>query len=191
MQKTADKPAVSSKARKSGGLNNRQKDTLWGYALIAIPFIGMIIFTLIPFGMSVYTSFTSWPMGQPIAKAKFVGLKNYIDAFKNPLFWKSLTNTFFYMIGIPIGLVISLILAAAMNRGTRYEKVFRVIYYVPVISSVVAITFVFQQIFNADVGVINEGLRFLGIKNPPNWMSHASYTKWVIIILSVWKGLGS
>ncbi len=189
MQKAAKKPVQND--LRPGGLNYRQKDALWGYAMIAVPLIGMLIFTLIPFGMSVYASFTSWPMGQSIAKAKQVGFKNYVDMFNNKLFWQSLGNTFFYMIGIPIGLVLSLLLAAAMNRGTRYEKVFRVIYYVPVISSVVAISFVFQQIFNSDVGVINEGLRFLGIENPPNWMSHASYTKWVIIILSVWKGLGS
>ena len=176
MQQTAGKPVAAPDLRQRG-LNYRQKDALWGYGMITIPLIGMLIFILIPFGMSVYASFTSWPMGQAIEKAKTVGLKNYIDMFNNKLFWQSLGNTFFYMIGIPIGLAISLLLAAAMNRGTHYEKVFRVVYYVPVISSVVAITFVFQQIFNSDVGIINEGLRGLGIANPPNWMSHAGYTK--------------
>ena len=190
MQRTATTPVAAPDLRQRG-LNYRQKDALWGYALILIPFIGMIFFTLIPFGMSVYASFTSWPMGQAIDKAKIVGFKNYVDMFNNKLFWQSLGNTFFYMIGIPIGLILSLLLASAMNRGTRYEKIFRVVYYVPVISSVVAISFVFQQIFNTDVGIINEGLRSLGISDPPNWMSHAGYTKWVIIILSVWKGLGS
>ena len=186
MQQTAGKPVAAPDLRQRG-LNYRQKDALWGYGMITIPLIGMLIFILIPFGMSVYASFTSWPMGQAIEKAKTVGLKNYIDMFNNKLFWQSLGNTFFYMIGIPIGLAISLLLAAAMNRGTHYEKVFRVVYYVPVISSVVAITFVFQQIFNSDVGIINEGLRGLGIADPPNWMSHAGYTKWVIIIMAVWK----
>ena len=190
MQRTAGTSAAAPDLRQRG-LNYRQKDALWGYAMIAIPLIGMLIFILIPFGMSVYASFTSWPMGQAIEKAKVVGFKNYVDMFNNKLFWQSLGNTFYYMIGIPIGLAISLLLAYAMNRGTRYEKVFRVVYYVPVISSVVAITFVFQQIFNSDVGIINEGLRALGISDPPNWMSHAGYTKWVIMIMAIWKGLGS
>ena len=172
-------------------LNYRTVDALWGYAFIAIPLIGMLIFTLIPFGMSVYTSFTSWPMGQPIAKAKLVGLKNYIDMFNNNLFWQSLGNTFYYMIGIPIGLIISVFMAAMMNRGTKYENAFRVIYYVPVISSVVAVSFVFQKIFMADGGVINVVLQKFGMQNPPNWLGNANYTKWVIITLSVWKGLGS
>ena len=190
MQRTAGTTVAAPDLRRNG-MNYRQKDALWGYGLITIPLIGMLIFVLIPFGMSVYASFTSWPMGQAIEKAKVVGLKNYVDMFNNKLFWQSLGNTFYYMIGIPIGLAISLLLAYAMNRGTHYEKVFRVVYYVPVISSVVAITFVFQQIFNSDVGIINEGLRALGVSDPPNWMSHAGYTKWVIMIMAIWKGLGS
>ena len=116
MQQTAGKPDAAPDLRQRG-LNYRQKDALWGYGMITIPLIGMLIFILIPFGMSVYASFTSWPMGQAIEKAKTVGLKNYIDMFNNKLFWQSLGNTFFYMIGIPIGLAISLLLAAAMNRG--------------------------------------------------------------------------
>ena len=61
MQQTAGKRVAAPDLRQRG-LNYRQKDALWGYALIAIPLIGMLIFVVIPFGMSIYTSFTSWPM---------------------------------------------------------------------------------------------------------------------------------
>lgn len=166
-------------------------DNIWGYAFVAIPLIGVLAFVLIPLLMSIYASFTAWPMGQDLAKAKWVGLKNYIDMFSSPLFWKSLGNTAFYMIGIPIGLVISLFYAMLMNRGTRAEKVFRVIYYVPVISSVVAISFVFQRLFMTDGGAINNFLMALGVENPPNWLGTPAYTKWVIVIMTVWKGIGS
>ena len=114
MQQTARKPVTAPDLRRNG-LNFRQKDALWGYGMILIPLIGMLIFILIPFGMSVYASFTSWPMGQSIEKAKIVGLKNYVDMFNNKLFWQSLGNTFYYMIGIPIGLAVSLLLAAARS----------------------------------------------------------------------------
>ncbi|ANW97952.1 ABC transporter permease [Thermoclostridium stercorarium subsp. thermolacticum DSM 2910] len=166
-------------------------DNIWGYAFVLIPLIGLVVFVLIPLCMTVYASFTAWPLGQSITSAKWVGLDNYITMFNTPLFWKSLGNTFFYMIGIPIGLVLSLIYAALMNRGTRYEKVFRVIYYTPVITSTVAVSFIFQRMFMSDGGVINTYLSAIGIKNPPNWMSHPAYTKWVIIIMAVWKGLGN
>lgn len=176
---------------RSRGLNYRRKDALWGYGFILLPLLGMAIFTLIPFGMSVYTSLTSWPMGQPIAKAKWVGLTNYVKMFDNNLFWQSLGNTFFYMIGIPIGMALAVVFAMLMNRGTKYENAFRVIYYVPVVSSVVAISFVFQRLFMTDGGAINNLLKAFGLSNPPNWMGNANYTKWVIIFLAVWKGLGS
>ncbi|HEY8422385.1 MAG TPA: sugar ABC transporter permease [Thermoclostridium sp.] len=169
----------------------RVLDNIWGYAFVLIPIIGLLVFVVIPLCMSVYASFTAWPLGQKITSAKWVGIDNYITMFNTPLFWKSLGNTFFYMIGIPIGLVLSLIYAALMNRGTRYENIFRVIYYTPVITSTVAVSFIFQRMFMSDGGVINDFLMKLGIKNPPNWMSHPGYTKWVIIIMAVWKGLGS
>lgn len=168
----------------------RRNDNLWGYAFVVIPLIGMLIFTLIPLVMSVYASFTNWPMGQSILKAKWVGLKNYTAMFNKDLFWQSLGNTFYYLLGIPIGLVLSLVGATAMNRGTRYENTFRVIYYVPVVSSVVAVSFVFQRLFMTDGGAVNNLLAAVGVSNPPNWMSNPGYTKWVIIILAVWKGLG-
>lgn len=177
---------IKDKSKKS----IQKTDNLWGYAFVAIPLMGLVLFVLLPLCMSVYASFTSWPLGQSISNAKWVGFKNYIDMFNQPLFWKSLGNTFFYMLGIPIGLVLSLIFAAAMNRGTRYEDVFRVIYYIPVVSSVVAISFLFQRLFMADGGAINNFLMHFGVENPPSWLNSPDYSKWVIIIMSVWKGLG-
>ena len=168
-----------------------QMDNIWGYAFVLIPLIGMLFFVIIPFAMTVYSSFTSWPMGQSLVKARWVGLRNYTDMFNSPLFWQSLGNTFFYMIGIPIGLTLSLLFAMLMNRGTRYEAAFRVLYYAPVITSIVAISFVFQRMFMSDGGTINNFLIALGISNPPNWMKQPQFTKWVIIIMTVWKGLGT
>jgi multiple sugar transport system permease protein len=168
----------------------RLTDNLWGYAFVFIPLLGMAIFVVIPFFMTLYTGFTNWPLGQSIFSARWIGLKNYVDMFKNPLFWKSLSNTFYYMIGIPIGIVLALFFASMMNRGTPGENIFRVIYYTPVITSVVAVSFIFQQLFMTDGGIINTYLQMFGISNPPKWLSDPYYTKWVIIIMSVWKGLG-
>ena len=172
-------------------LNFRVLDNIWGYAFVLIPIIGNIIFIMIPFFMSIYASFTSWPLGQKITSAKWIGVRNYITMFNMPLFWKSLGNTLFYMLGIPIGLVLAIFHALLMNRDTKYENVFRVIYYTPAVTSVVAITFVFQRMFMSDGGAINSFLASIGMQNPPNWMSNPKYTKWVIIIMAIWRGLGS
>jgi multiple sugar transport system permease protein len=150
----------------------------------------MVVFVIIPFFMTLYSSFTNWPLGQPIWSARLVGLKNYADLLKNPLFWQSLGNTFYYMLGIPIGIILALFFAALMSRGGFGEEVFRVIYYTPVITSVVAVSFIFQRLFMTDGGVINAYLQAFGMENPPKWLSDPHFTKWVIIIMSVWKGLG-
>jgi len=176
---------------KKHGLTIFQMDNIWGFLFILIPFIGMTVFVLIPFGMTIYGSFTSWPLGISLDRANWLGMDNYIDMFTNPTFWHSLRNTFFYMIGIPIGLVLSVFLALLMNRKTRYNTFFRVLYYTPVITSLVAVSFVFQRMFMADGGAVNNFLMALGVSDPPNWMAHPSYTKWVIIIMSVWRGLGT
>ena len=168
----------------------RLTDNIWGYAFVLIPLLGMVVFVVIPFCMTLYSSFTNWPLGQSVFSARWVGFKNYIDMFKNPLFWKSLGNTFYYMIGIPIGIALSLLLAMMMNRNTPGEKVFRVIYYTPVITSVVAVSFIFQRLFMTDGGVVNVFLQAIGFDNPPRWLSDPAYTKWVIIIMTVWKGVG-
>jgi multiple sugar transport system permease protein len=168
----------------------QRTENVWGYAFVAIPLIGMVVFVIIPFIMSIYASFTSWPLGQPILSAKLVGFKNYADLFRNQLFWKSLSNTFFYMIGIPIGIILALFFATLMNRGTIWENVFRVIYYIPVITSTVAVSFIFQRLFMTDGGVVNSFLAAIGVRNPPRWLSDPHFTKWVIIILAVWKGMG-
>ena len=157
---------------------------------MAIPLLGMVVFVVIPFCMTLYSSFTNWPLGQSIFSARWIGFKNYVDMFNTELFWKSLANTFYYMLGIPIGIVLSLFLASLMNRNTPGETIFRVIYYTPVITSVVAVSFIFQRLFMTDGGIINIYLQALGIANPPRWLSDPRYTKWVIIIMSVWKGLG-
>ena len=176
---------------KNKGLSVRAVDNLWGYAFVIIPIISALVFVIYPFIMSLYASFTSWPLGQPINLAKVVGLRNYKEMFKSDLFWKSLYNTFFYMLGIPIGMAISLFLANMMNRNLQSDKIFRVIYYTPVITSTVAVSFVFQRMFMTDGGTINAMLNAIGISNPPTWMNDPAYTKWVIFIMSVWKGLGS
>jgi multiple sugar transport system permease protein len=168
----------------------RLTDNLWGYAFVAIPLLGMVVFVVIPFCMTLYSSFTNWPLGQSIFSARFIGFKNFIDMFNNQLFWKSLGNTFYYMLGIPIGIAMSLGLAALMNRNTPGEKFFRVIYYIPVVTSVVAVSFVFQRLFMTDGGAVNSFLQTIGIANPPRWLSDPRYTKWIIIIMSVWKGVG-
>ena len=119
----------------------------------------------------------------------FVGLDNYVTLFGDEYFRISLYNTFFYMIGIPIGLALSLLLALALNRKIPGRTAFRTIYYVPVISSLAAIAIVWQFAYNGDFGLINQVLAWFGIEGP-DWLQNTATVKPAIIIMAIWKGLG-
>ncbi|WP_150307225.1 carbohydrate ABC transporter permease [Planctomonas psychrotolerans] len=155
-------------------------------AFVAIPVLGFLIFTLYPLLYSVYASFTSWNgLSAPI----FVGIDNYIAMANDPYFLQSMWNTLFMMLGIPIGLVISLVLALALNRKMRATTFFRTVYYLPVISSIAAVAILWQWAYNGDFGLINQTLAFVGIDGP-NWLQNTATVKPALMIMAIWKGLG-
>lgn len=119
----------------------------------------------------------------------FVGLENFRKLFNDEYFYKTMYNTVFLMLGIPIGLILSFMLASALSRGIKGTTIFRTIYYIPVISSLAAISILWQWAYNGDFGLVNQVLAIFGISGP-NWLQNPSTVKPAIIIMSVWKGLG-
>ncbi|MFT4260529.1 carbohydrate ABC transporter permease [Microbacterium sp.] len=171
-------------ARRRSRLHRREH--LTALAFVALPVIGFLIFTGYPLLFAVYTSFTKWNgLSDPV----FNGLENYFEMADDPNFWQAMGNTVFMMIGIPIGLVLSLLLALALNRRMRGTHFFRTVYYVPVISSLAAVAILWQWAYNGDFGLINQALAMVGIDGP-NWLQNADTAKPAIIIMAVWKGLG-
>ncbi|WP_202924242.1 carbohydrate ABC transporter permease [Cellulomonas sp. H30R-01] len=158
----------------------------WAALFVAAPVLGYLLFTLYPIGFAVYASLTSW---NGLGPMRFVGLENYVDLISDEYFHKALFNTFFYMIGIPIGLALSLLLALALNRKIPGRTAFRTIYYVPVISSLAAIAIVWQFAYNGDFGLVNQVLAWFGIQGP-DWLQNTATVKPAIIIMAIWKGLG-
>jgi multiple sugar transport system permease protein len=163
-----------------------RREHLTALAFVALPVIGFLLFTLYPMLFSVYASFTDW---NGLTPPVFSGLDNYITMARDPYFLEAMYNTFFLMIGIPVGLVISLALALAMNRKMRGSTFFRTVYYVPVISSIAAVAILWQWAFNGDFGLINQILALVGIDGP-NWLQDTATVKPALIIMAIWKGLG-
>jgi multiple sugar transport system permease protein len=155
-------------------------------AMVAIPIVGFLVFTGYPLVFSVYASFTKWNgLSEPV----FNGIANFVEMANDRYFWQAMGNTIFYMIGIPIGLVLSLLLALALNRKMRGTTFFRTVYYVPVISSLAAVAILWQWAYNGDFGLVNQVLALFGIDGP-NWLQNPDTVKPAIIIMAVWKGLG-
>jgi len=171
----------------------RWREDLTGWAFAA-PFVILFgVFLAFPILASFLLSFTSFglrDLANPIG-ATFVGLKNYIDLLGDAKFWTSLFNTFYFVVvGVPVTLALGLLIANALNRGvTRFRTAFRVGYYLPVITSIVAIAVVWRFLLNPDVGLVNMLLGAVGI-NGPAWLADPVLAMPSIIAMAVWRNLG-
>lgn len=172
-----------TKKRKSKLFRNEYR-----FALLFVlpPVIGFLLFALAPLLISFYASFTNW---NGLRQMSFIGLDNYTSILTDTYFWRTLGNTFFLMLGIPIGLTLSFLLALALNRRIPGRDTFRVIYYIPVVSSLAAISILWQWAYNGDFGLVNQALAYIGVEGP-NWLQNTATIKPAIIIMTVWKGLG-
>jgi ABC-type sugar transport system permease subunit len=163
----------------------------WSFAAPFVILFG--VFLALPIVAALVLSFTSFglrDLQNPIGTS-FVGLDNYAALLGDPKFWKSLGNTaYFVVVGVPTTLVIGLVIANALSRGiTRFRTAFRVGYYLPVITSIVAIAVVWRFLLNPDVGLINVLLRNVGIDGP-DWLGNPALAMPSIIAMAVWRNLG-
>lgn len=165
-------------------------ENCWGLCFVLPPFAGFLIFMAFPIVFAFVASLTTWNGITSMADS-FVGLKNYIRILTDARFWKVLFNTVIYMIGIPIGMILSLLIAVGMNRKIRGIRILRTLYYIPVISSLVAVAILWMWVFNYDYGLLNRIIITLTGLHGPNWLGDEFWVKVSMIIFMVWKGLGT
>ena len=150
--------------------------------------IGFFLLTAGPILVSIVYSFCRYDVLHP---AEFVGFENYISLFSEDLlFWKSLANTAYMMIGVPLGMVAGLAIAMLLNTEIRGMRIYRTIFYLPAIVPVVASAILWIWVLNPEVGLINSFLRMIGIADPPNWLQSASWglgSKSAIILMGLWS----
>lgn len=163
-----------------------RKEAAFGYLFILPPVLGFLIFALYPAVYSVYGSFTDW---DGLGQMNFIGLDNFKDIFQDDLFYKAMYNTLFMMLAIPVGILLALLIALGLNRSIPGTTAFRAVYYVPVISSLAAISIMWNLAYNGDFGLVNQFLDLFGIKGP-NWLMDKHTVKPAIMLMMVWKGLG-
>jgi multiple sugar transport system permease protein len=108
----------------------------------------------------------------------------------DPIFWKSIFNTFFLLLAIPISLVIAIVFAMALNQGLRGSRLLRTVFYTPVILPIAALALIWLWIFNPDYGLLNYFLGLLGIESRVNWLGDPVLVKPALIIMLIWRGLG-
>ncbi|TAH73821.1 MAG: sugar ABC transporter permease [Anaerolineaceae bacterium] len=166
----------------------RREEKISGLIFIAPAMLQFFIFFLIPLLLCIYASFTNW--NALSTNRSFVGISNYIRVFQDAKFWKSIGNTIYMLIPIPFYLFFAMLFALACHKKVPGNKVFRVIYYLPYISSIVALVIIWKWIFNPEFGLVNIFLqKFFGIVGP-DWLGNPVWTKRMIVIMIIWKLIG-
>ncbi|MFU1793148.1 carbohydrate ABC transporter permease [Paenibacillus azoreducens] len=164
----------------------KHKEYIWAYLFVAAPILGFMLFALIPLSYSVYVSFTDY---SGYTAPVFNGGDNYVKLVKDELFWKTLLNTFYAALSIPIGMALALGFAAALNQKIHGIRFFRTMFFLPTISSIIALTLLWKWIFNDTYGLLNYLLQFIGIQGPA-WLSSELWAMPAMIIQGVWGSLG-
>ena len=165
----------------------QRSEIKWAYLFIAPQMIGLAIFTLGPILYAGYLSFTKWNLFKP---PQWVGLENYIDQLQDPTFGNLLRNTFLITAGyIPLVMIVSLAMALALNQKLRFTVIYRLAYFMPVVTSLVAIALVWRWVLQPDFGLVNYLLGLIGIEGP-TWLSSTQWAIPGLIFMRVWWGAG-
>lgn len=149
----------------------------------------MILFQIYPvFKVLAMSFYTKFDYIKDIVYKR--GLDNYAYVLKDPEFYLALKNTFLYVIiSVPLSIGIALIFALILNSNIKFKKFFRTIYFIPFVTSTVAISVVWKWIFSRDMGLANILIGLIGI-SPQAYLSNSNLTLPLLILLNVWKGLG-
>ncbi|MFS0824435.1 carbohydrate ABC transporter permease [Bacillus sp. 1P02SD] len=166
------------------------KDTLIGYTFISPMLIGTTTLVIFPILATIFLSFTDWNFVTGVGGFNFIGIENFEKLFNDEIFIKSLINNFLLLLVVPIGLMISLSIAVMINNHVYFKDFFKVVYFMPYISSVVAVAIVFQVLFHPTQGPINRLLMELGIENPPGWIADINFALISVMLILIWTNIG-
>jgi multiple sugar transport system permease protein len=175
-------PALPQSARRRGRLDRR---ALWGYVFIAPWLLGLIAFTLLPIALMFYFSLTRYSV---LDAPEWVGLANFRKMLTaDPLFWKALANTAYYVgLRVPLHVGLGLALAVLVNRSLPGMAFFRAAFYLPTVVPLVATIVVWAWLLDSQVGVFKYLLARIDIALP-NVFAHAALVKPVMVGLSLWQ----
>jgi len=162
--------------------------TTWtAWAFLAPALIGLFLFFLGPMLFALYISLHNWSIVDPARP--FVGLTHYAGLLKDADFLHALWTAFLYTLHVPIGMALALGLALLLNRPLRGVGVFRTLFFLPSITSFVAIAMVWEWIYNPDFGLANWALRLFGLP-PSGWLTDPGTALPGLMLMAIWIGVG-
>ncbi len=165
-----------------------KRENVIGYVFIAPQLVGFVLFVAFPLVFSLVLCFSEWNM---IDMPELVEFANFSAVFHDRIFWKSIGNTFIYIaIVVPLTLLSSLTLAILTNRKLPFMKFYRAAFFLPMVTSTVAIAMVWTFIYQADGGILNSVLAVFGVKNLPNWLQDTVLARFAVSVVSIWLKVG-
>ena len=170
---------------------NVRRNTIAGCLFIAPSFIGFILFSLFPLILTIVLSFSEWDLVSGLKGIKLIGIGNYAELFKDSVFHESLRNNILFAIwSLPALLLLGLFGAILINDYVFSKQLFKTIYFLPYISSGVAVATVWKVVFQPTYGPVNEFLRSLGMANPPKWLADPNWALFTITLMFIWQNIG-
>ncbi|GAB2613101.1 carbohydrate ABC transporter permease [Kribbella endophytica] len=166
---------------------NKFKQAFPQYVAVSPFFVLFAIFGAFPVFFSIWLSFHSW---DGIGQMKWVGLEQYSYLLTDPTFWKSITNTLIIWVlsTVPM-LLLALLIANSLHNATRFRSFYRIAYFIPNITSVVAVTMVFGSVFSNNFGLLNAFLTSIGL-DKIEWLSQPWGIKVAIATIVAWRWTG-
>ena len=176
--------------RSRGGARS---ESLAGWIFVSPALLVIGVFFLFPAAAAAVLSLTDfdiYAIADP-ANLRFVGLRNYTRLFADPLFWKALLNTLYFVaVGGPLSIAASLGAALLVSaKAARFKGLFRTVYFLPVVTTLVAVAIVWRYLYHPRFGLLNQVLGLVGV-SPIDWLGDTRWAMPAIILLAVWKNFG-
>ena len=166
----------------------QKKENFWAYIFVGPQLLGFLLFVAFPLLFSIYLCFAQWNF---IDMPTFVGLDNFKAILRDKIFFKSIGNTFIYIIfTFTLTLITSLTLALLTNRKLPFMKFYRAAFFLPMVTSTVAIAMVWLFIYQPYGGILNTILEFFGVQNPPKWLQDSSLARFAVSLVTIWLKVG-
>lgn len=167
-------------------MSREMQRTLWGYLFVLPWLLGFMLFTFYPILATLYLSFCDYRVLSP---PRWVGLENYRSLLTDPdYFWRSMFNTLFIMIEVPLSVVLGIGLALLLNLRLRGQALYRTLFYLPSVVPAVATAFLWLWVLNPQNGLaapLNTALMRIGLE-PINWFTDPATAKWGFIVMDLW-----
>ncbi|MDF2651201.1 MAG: sugar transporter permease [Paenibacillus sp.] len=170
-------------------MRRREQWTAWLF--LSPSLIGFSLFLAFPILFSLILAFSEWDLISGFNNIRFIGLDNFFELFQSDVFYSSLkNNVLFTLIVVPGTMIISLLIAMVLNSYVYAPGILRLAFFMPYITTIVAVSIVWLALFHPSLGPVNQFLALLGVENLPQWLASPLYALPTISLMMIWVGMG-